>query len=223
MNVLDFIIKNSNACVAYTLEHLLIVGMALGIALLIGVPTGVLITRHEPIAKRVINVANIMMTIPSIALFGIMLPLLSPFGQGMGKIPAVIALVLYSQLPIIRNTYTAIKNVPPEIIDAGRGMGMSQWRLLKEVEIPMAIPVILAGLRTAAVMSIGIAAIAAYVGAGGLGVFIQQGIDQAYDAKVMAGAVLVSLLAIIVDAGTAGLERLATPRGIKVERKTGQQ
>ncbi|MFW5871347.1 MAG: ABC transporter permease [Verrucomicrobiota bacterium] len=222
MNVLQFIGQNMETCVDLTLEHLLIVGIALGIALLIGVPAGVLITRHEPIAKRVINVANVLMTIPSIALFGLMLPLLSPFGHGMGKVPAVIALVLYSQLPIIRNTYVAIKNVPPEIIDAARGMGMSQWFLLKEVEIPLAVPVILAGMRTAAVMSIGIAAIAAYIGAGGLGVLIQRGIDQAYNEKIMAGAVLVSLLAIIVDAGTAGLEWLATPKGIKVERKIGQ-
>ncbi len=222
MNVLRFISQNMERCIALTVEHLFIVGIALGIALLIGVPAGVLITRHEPIAKRVLNVANVLMTIPSIALFGLMLPLLSPFGQGMGKVPAVIALVLYSQLPIIRNTYVAIKNVPPEIIDAARGMGMSQWRLLKEVEIPMAVPVILAGMRTAAVMSIGIAAIAAYIGAGGLGVFIQRGIDQAYNEKILAGAVLVSLLAIIVDAGTAALEWFVTPKGIKVERKTGQ-
>ncbi len=222
MSVLQFIRQNIETCVELTLEHLLIVGIALGIALLIGVPAGVLITRHEPIAKRVINVANVLMTIPSIALFGLMLPLLSPLGHGMGKVPAVIALVLYSQLPIIRNTYVAIKNVPPEIIDAARGMGMSQWRLLKEVEIPLAVPVILAGMRTAAVMSIGIAAIAAYIGAGGLGVLIQRGIDQAYNEKIMAGAVLVSLLAIIVDAGAAGLEWLVTPKGIRVERKIGQ-
>jgi osmoprotectant transport system permease protein len=222
MTVVDFITQNYQRCIALTVEHLFIVGIALAIALLIGVPAGVLITRHEPIAKRVINVANILMTIPSIALFGLMLPLLSPFQHGMGKVPAVVALVLYSQLPIIRNTYIAIKNVPPEIIDAGKGMGMSQWRLLKEVEIPMAVPVILAGMRTAAVMSIGIAAIAAYVGAGGLGVFIQRGIDQAYNEKVIAGAILVSVLAIIVDAGAAGLEWLATPKGIKVARKVGE-
>ncbi|MFO7821264.1 MAG: ABC transporter permease [Lentisphaeria bacterium] len=223
MGPFNFIIENYERCITLTVEHLILVGLALGIALLIGVPTGILITRHEAIAKRIINAANILMTIPSIALFGFMLPLLSPFGQGMGKVPAVTALVLYSQLPIIRNTYTAIKNVPPELIDAGRGMGMSQWRLLKEVEIPLAVPVILAGLRTAAVMSIGIAAIAAYIGAGGLGVFIQRGIDQAYDEKVIAGAILVSLLAIVVDAGTAAFEKLATPTGIKVQRKTGQQ
>ena len=159
------------------------------------------------------------MTIPSIALFGLMLPLLSLFGHGLGKVPAVIALVLYSQLPIIRNTYVAIKNVPPAVVNAGRGMGMSNWQLLKEVELPLAIPVILAGLRTAAVMNIGIAAIATFVGAGGLGVYIQKGIDMVYDDMIVTGAILVSLFAIVVDGGMAGIERALTPKGIKIQRK----
>ncbi|MEJ2034235.1 MAG: ABC transporter permease, partial [Deltaproteobacteria bacterium] len=131
-------------------------------------------------------------------------------------------LVLYSQLPIIRNTYAAIKSVPPAVVDAGRGMGMSRWRLLREVELPLAMPVILAGLRTAAVMCIGIAAIAAYIGAGGLGVFIQQGIDQAYGEMILAGAILVSLLAILVDGAMAGLEKLLTPRGLKLQGRKGR-
>jgi len=139
--------------------------------------------------------------------------------MGLGKVPAVIALVLYSQLPIIRNTYTAIKNVPPSLVDAGRGMGMGKWKLLRELEIPLATPVIIAGLRTAAVMNIGIAAIATYIGAGGLGVYIQQGIARVYPEMIMSGAILVSLLAIIVDGGMALLERLATPEGIRVQRK----
>ena len=219
----EFVELYRDEIVKLTLDHILIVGVSLGIALLIGVPIGILITRHENLAKRVMNTANILMTTPSIALFGLMMPVLSVIDQGMGKVPAVVALVLYSQLPIIRNTYVAIKNVPPELIDAGRGMGMSQWRLLKEVEIPLATPVILAGLRTAAVMCIGIAAIAAYIGAGGLGVFIKDGISQTQDAQVVAGAVLVSLLAIVVDGTTAGFEWLTTPKGIRVQRKVSKQ
>jgi osmoprotectant transport system permease protein len=148
-----------------------------------------------------------------------MLPIIAVMGFGLGKFPAIIALVLYSQLPIIRNTYTAIRNVPPEVADAGKGMGMSQWRLLREVEIPIAVPVILAGLRTAAVMNIGIAAIAAYIGAGGLGVLISQGISRTYEEMIIAGAILVSLLAIIVDGAMALLERWVTPRGLKIQRK----
>lgn len=222
MNVLDFIRKNADWCWLLTLEHIWIVALSVFLATLIAVPVGIAITRNEEIAKKVINTANILMTIPSIALFGIMLPILSLVGHGLGKVPAVIALVLYSQLPIIRNTYIAIKNVPPELVDAGRGLGMSNWRRLKEIEIPLAVPVIIAGLRTAVVMSIGIAAIAAYIGAGGLGVLIQQGIMRVYEEMIVSGAILVALLAIFVDAAMALLENLVTPKGIKIGRKLGQ-
>ena len=222
MSVFDFIQKNSDRCWYLTWEHIWIVTFSVFLATLIAVPIGIAITRNEKVAKKVINTANILMTIPSIALFGIMLPILALVGHGLGKVPAVIALVLYSQLPIIRNTYIAIKNVPPELVDAGRGLGMSNWRRLKEIEIPLAIPVIIAGLRTATVMSIGIAAIAAYIGAGGLGVFIQQGIMRVYEEMIIAGAILVALLAIVVDAAMALLENLVTPKGIKIGRKLGQ-
>ncbi len=222
MNVLDFIRKNADWCWLLTLEHIWIVALSVFLATLIAVPVGIAITRNEEIAKKVINTANILMTIPSIALFGIMLPILSLVGHGLGKVPAVIALVLYSQLPIIRNTYIAIKNVPPELVDAGRGLGMSSWKRLKEIEIPLAVPVIIAGLRTAVVMSIGIAAIAAYIGAGGLGVLIQQGIMRVYEEMIVSGAILVALLAIFVDAAMALLENLVTPKGIKIGRKLGQ-
>ena len=219
MTTFAFISDNMNRVLYLTWEHIWIVGISLIIAMLIGIPLGVLITKYENLAQRVLNTANVLMTVPSIALFGIMLPIIAVMGFGLGKFPAVIALVLYSQLPIIRNTYTAIRNVPPEIADAGKGMGMSQWRLLREVEIPIAVPVILAGLRTAAVMNIGIAAIAAYIGAGGLGVLISQGISRTYEEMIIAGAILVSLLAIIVDGAMALLERWVTPRGLKIQRK----
>ena len=198
------------------------VGLSLIIATAIGVPLGILITKKENLAKRVINSSNVIMTIPSIALFGIMMPILAIIGQGLGKVPAIVALVLYSQLPIIRNTYVAIKNVPPSLRDAGKGMGMNKWELLKEVEIPIAVPVIIAGLRTAAVMNIGIAAIAAYIGAGGLGVFIQQGIDRVYPEMIVSGALLVSLFAILVDGLMAGVEHLLTPKGIQLEKRLAQ-
>jgi len=219
MSTLRFIVDNFDQVLYLSWEHVWIVGVALLIATPIGVVLGIVITKHDQFASKVLNGANILMTIPSIALFGLMLPVLSIVNMGLGKVPAVIALVLYSQLPIIRNTYTAIKNVPPSLVDAGRGMGMGKWKLLRELEIPLAIPVIIAGLRTAAVMNIGIAAIATYIGAGGLGVYIQQGIARVYPEMIMSGAILVSLLAIIVDGGMALLERLATPQGIKVQRK----
>ncbi|MBW1916691.1 MAG: ABC transporter permease [Deltaproteobacteria bacterium] len=222
MTSLYFIINNYKQVIYLTWEHLWIVGLALVIATFIGLPLGMLITRNRELARKVIDVANVLMTIPSIALFGLLLPVFSLVGHGLGKVPAVTALVLYSQLPIIRNTYTAIQNVPPAVVDAGRGMGMSRWELLKEVQIPMSLPVILAGLRTAAVMNIGIAAIAAYIGAGGLGVLIQQGIDRVYREMILGGAILVSLLALVVDGGMALLESLVTPRGVKIQRQRGR-
>jgi len=219
VSTLRFIVDNFDEVMYLSWEHVWIVGVALLIATPIGVVLGMVITKYEQFACRVLNGANVLMTIPSIALFGLMLPVLAIVNMGLGKVPAVIALVLYSQLPIIRNTYTAIKNVPPSLVDAGRGMGMGKWKLLRELEIPLATPVIIAGLRTAAVMNIGIAAIATYIGAGGLGVYIQQGIARVYPEMILSGAILVSLLAIVVDGGMAMLERLATPEGIKVQRK----
>ena len=222
MGVLDFLEKNFDQILFLTWEHIFMVGLSLIIGTAIGVPLGILITKKENLAKNVINVANVIMTIPSIALFGLMMPILATVGHGLGKVPAIVALVLYSQLPILRNTYVAIKDVPPSISDAGKGMGMSRWQLLKEVEIPVAAPVIVAGLRTAAVMNIGIGAIAAYIGAGGLGVYIQQGIDRLFPEMIISGAVLVSLLAILVDGLMAAVEHLLTPKGIQLEKRLAQ-
>jgi len=221
-SLIKYISENYSNIIFLTWEHILIVLIALFFAIMIGVPIGIFITKYENLAKKVINIANIFMTIPSIALFGIMLPLLSPFNLGLGKVPAVIALVLYSQLPIIRNTYVAIKNVNPAIVDAAKGTGLSRWRLLKEIEAPLAIPVIIAGVRTASVMSIGITAIAAYIGAGGLGVLIDQGISRYYTEMVVTGAIMVSILAIFVDGFMAALERISTPKGVILGRKLGK-
>ncbi len=217
MELLKFITENIDQAIFLTWEHIWIVFLSLFIAMATGIPMGIVITRNEVFAKKVLNSANILMTIPSIAMFGIMLPVLAPMGWGLGKVPAVIALVLYSELPIIRNTYIAIKNVDPALVDAGRGLGLTRWKLLKEVEIPLAIPVILAGLRTAAVMNIGIGAIAAYIGAGGLGVFIQQGIARSYEAMIITGALGVSILAILVDSLMALLQRTLTSQGLKIQ------
>ena len=219
MTILRFMENNADECLALTIEHIWIVSISLLVATAIAVPMGVYISQNDRMAKKVINGANVLMTIPSIALFGLMLPVLSLVGQGLGKVPAVIALVLYSQLPIIRNTYVGIQNVPRDLVEAGKGLGMNKWTRLKEVEIPLSIPVIIAGLRTAAVMNIGIAAIAAYIGAGGLGVFIQQGITRVYDEMIITGAVLVALLAVLVDTGMTLLERLLTPKGVKIRKR----
>jgi osmoprotectant transport system permease protein len=153
------------------------------------------------------------MTIPSIALFGVLIPLLSKIGQGIGYLPAVIAAMLYSQLPIVRNTYTAIRNVDPALRSAAIGMGMSTSQRLLRVEIPIALPVIIAGVRIAVVINIGVTAIAAYIGAGGLGTFISRGISQTDIRQLITGALALALLAIAADYGLLWLQRRLTPKG----------
>jgi osmoprotectant transport system permease protein len=183
---------------------------------LTGVPIGIAITQNQRAAEIVIYLASIIITIPSIALFGLMIPLLSTIGQGIGYLPAVLAILLYSQLPIIRNTYTAITNVDPALREAARGMGMTSVQRLSRVEIPLAVPVIMGGIRTAVVMNIGVAAIAAYIGAGGLGVLISRGITQTDSRQLIVGAIAVSLLAIIADYFLLWVQNRMTPKGIRV-------
>jgi osmoprotectant transport system permease protein len=179
------------------------------------VPIGIAITQNRKIADTVLYFAGMIMTVPSIALFGIMIPILSLIGQGIGWLPAVVAVFLYSQLPIIRNTYTAIDNVDPALREAARGMGMRPFQRLREVEIPIAVPVILAGVRTAVVINIGITAIAAYIGAGGLGTFISRGISQSDPRQLITGAIAVSILAVIADYGLLWVQKRLTPRGLR--------
>jgi osmoprotectant transport system permease protein len=188
-------------------EHLLLVGIAIAIAVGVGLPLGVLITRQTRLRRPILAVANVLQTLPSLALFGLLIPLV-----GIGAVPAIIALTLYSFLPIIRNTYTGITQIDPAIQEAARGMGMTEWQLLLQLEIPLALTVILAGVRVATVISIGIATIAAAIGAGGLGVFIFQGISVVNNQLILAGAVPAAGMALLADAVIGWLEkRLAVP------------
>ncbi|WP_369682445.1 ABC transporter permease [Alkalihalobacillus sp. LMS6] len=197
-----------------TMEHIMLVGLAIMIAIAIGVSVGIYLTVNETLAETVLAAASILLTIPSLALFGIMIPFFSIIGQGIGFVPALTALVLYSLLPIIRNTYTGIKNVDPNIIDAANGLGMKKMQRLIRVELPNGLPVIMAGIRTAVVLNIGIGVIAAFIGAGGLGSFIVQGISRGDMYSIVAGAVLVSLLAIIADTLLLFIQKWLTPKGI---------
>ena len=192
----------------------MLVGLAIMIAIAIGVSVGIYLTVNETLAETVLAAASILLTIPSLALFGIMIPFFSIIGQGIGFVPALTALVLYSLLPIIRNTYTGIKNVDPNIIDAANGLGMKKMQRLIRVELPNGLPVIMAGIRTAVVLNIGIGVIAAFIGAGGLGSFIVQGISRGDMYSIVAGAVLVSLLAIIADTLLLFIQKWLTPKGI---------
>jgi osmoprotectant transport system permease protein len=198
-----------------TVEHVMLVGAAVSVAIVTGVTLGILITQNKAMADRVLYVAAVIMTIPSIALFGLLIPVLSLIGQGIGYLPALIALILYAQLPIIRNTYTAIMNVDPALREAARGMGMTTIQRLWSVELPIALPVIVNGVRNAVVLNIAIAAIATYIGAGGLGTFISRGISQTDIRQLITGALAVSLLAIVADVGLLGLQRRLTSPGLR--------
>lgn len=215
MRIISYFFENLDRIGILTLEHISIVGVAVGLAILTGVPIGIAITQNQRVAENVLYAAAMIMTIPSIALFGLMIPILSLIGHGIGYLPAVIAVLLYSQLPIIRNTYTAISNVDPALREAARGMGMTSWQRLRMVEIPIAVPVIMAGVRTAVVINIGITAIAAYIGAGGLGELISRGISQSDARQLVAGAVSVSILAIIADFALLWVQKRLTPGGLK--------
>lgn len=198
-----------------TLQHLMLVSIAVGLAIVVGVPLGVLMTRFKWLAGPLQGAATVVLTIPSIALFGLMLPLYSKIGQGLGPLPAITAVFLYSLLPILRNTYLALTNVEPGIREAGKGIGMTFWQRLRMVDIPIAVPVILAGVRTAVVMNIGVMTIAAVIGAGGLGVLILNSISQSNMPMLVVGAVLVSLLAIAADLLLQWLQRALTPKGLR--------
>ena len=215
METLAFILANLPAIGERTLQHLSIVGVAVGLGILTGVPIGIAITQSKRAADAVLYVAAIIMTIPSIALFGLMIPILAKIGQGIGYLPAVIAVLLYSQLPIIRNTYTAVMNVDPALREAARGMGMTPVQRLREVELPIAFPIILGGVRNAVALTIGIAAIATYIGAGGLGRFIASGITQTDIRQLLTGALAVSLLAIVADVALLLLQRGLTSPGLR--------
>jgi osmoprotectant transport system permease protein len=215
METWRFLIDQGPETLKLAWEHAWVVAVAVTIAIFTGVPIGIWITFNRKAAEIVLYIAGIIMTIPSIALFGIMIPILSVFGYGIGTVPAIVALVLYSQLPIIRNTYAAIKNVDPSIIDAGTGMGMTRFQVLFKVQVPMALSVIFAGVRVAVVMSIGIGAIAAYIGAGGLGHYIFMGINQTYDAMINAGALCVAVMAIITDYIFGWIENRLVSKGLR--------
>jgi osmoprotectant transport system permease protein len=186
-----------------TLTHIGLTFISLLLAVLIGVPLGIFISRRTRFAGSVLGLAGILQTIPSIALLGVMIPLL-----GIGPRPAIVALFLYALLPIIRNTYTGIREVPETVIDAARGMGMSRSQRLFHVELPLAMPVLLAGIRTATVINVGVATLAAYIAAGGLGEFIFGGIALNNSNMILAGAIPAALLAILFDFLLSRLQKL---------------
>lgn len=205
MNFLQFMMTNRQQVLDLTIEHITLAGTATFLAALVGIPLGILITRVPQLSKPVLGSANIIQTIPSLALFGFLLP--APWiGERAGRL-AILALALYALLPLIRNTYAGIQGVDPAVVEAGRAMGLTDGQLLWQVELPLASGVIVAGVRIATVLSIGLATIAAAIGAGGLGEFIFRGLAMVNNQVILAGAVPAALLALLADFMLGRLER----------------
>lgn len=197
MSFWHFLKQNWPELLDLTRQHIVLVLIAIAIAVAIGVPTGILLTRHRSLRTPVLGIANIMQTVPSLALFGFLIPL--PFIGGIGARTALVALVLYSLLPIIRNTVTGILGVDPNVREAAVAMGMTGGQILRQVELPLAMEVIVTGIRVATVIAVGVTTIAAAVGAGGLGVYIFRGLRQYDNNLLLAGALMAAVLALLAD------------------------
>ncbi|MFC6201640.1 ABC transporter permease [Lactiplantibacillus nangangensis] len=190
-----------------TWQHLYISAIALALGIIVAVPLGVLLTRTKSISGFVMAIASMLQTIPAMALLALMIPFF-----GIGAVPAIIALFIYSLLPILRNTYLGLEDVNPALIDAAKGMGMTAWQSIIKVELPMAAPVIMAGIRLSATYVIAWAALASYIGAGGLGDFIFNGLNLYRTDLILGGSIPVIILALIVDWLLGKLEAAVTPR-----------
>jgi osmoprotectant transport system permease protein len=210
MNVWQFMLENHTEVLELTLEHLWLVGVSTLLAVLIGIPLGILIARWPGLNKPVLASANIIQTIPSLALFGFLLP--APWIGARADRLAILALLLYALLPLIRNTYTGIQGVDPSVVEAGRGMGMTNRQLLWQVQLPLAFSVIIAGVRVAVVISVGLATIAAAIGAGGLGEYIFRGLAMVNDSVILAGAIPAAVLALLADVSLGWVEKRLRPR-----------
>ena len=212
MSFLEFVAGRWSEILTLTLEHVVLVVISIVAGVLIAVPLGLAITRIPALSRPVLGFAGVIQTVPSLALFGLLIPL--PFIGGIGSRTAIIALVLYALLPILRNTVTGVRQVDPAILDAAKGMGMTDWQRLTLVEVPLALPSIFSGIRIATVVGVGLVTIAAAVGAGGLGSLIFRGLAMLDSRLLFAGAIPSAILALIADGGLALLEsRLVASRG----------
>jgi len=205
MNLLDFFASHRAEILQATLAHLFLVVVSMAIAIAIGVPLGMILVRRIRLRAMALGFASVLQTIPSLALFGFLIPL--PFLGGIGTRTAIVALVLYALLPILRNTVVGLTNLDPAVLEAAEAMGMTETQILVRVRFPLGLSVVLAGVRTATVITIGVATIAAAIGAGGLGTFIFRGVAMVSDAVILAGAIPAALLALAADAALGLLER----------------
>ena len=207
---MSFLFAHQREVATLTAEHLWLVGVSMAIAIIVGVPLGILLTRRPRWKTFVLGSTNVIQTIPSLALFGLLLPL--PWLGARADRLAIVALALYALLPIVRNTFVGITGISAPVREAAIAMGLTSSQLLWMVELPLASPVILAGIRVAAVITIGVATIAAAVGAGGLGEFIFRGIAMVDNSVILAGAIPAAIMALVADLALGGIEKLLTRR-----------
>ncbi|UBH12599.1 ABC transporter permease [Macrococcus armenti] len=211
--MLTFLQENQAELLQKTLEHISISLLSLLAAIIVAVPLGILLTKSEKLAKIVLSITSVLQTVPSLAILAMMIPFF-----GIGTVPAVIALFLYVLLPILNNTYLGIQSVNKDAKEAGRAMGMTQNQVLRMVQLPLAVPVIMSGIRLSAVYAISWATLASYIGAGGLGDFIFNGLNLYQPKLIIAGAVVVTILALVTDFILNYVEKLTTPNGLLVSK-----
>jgi len=205
----QFFVENGSTLVRLIWEHIYISAISLFLGIIIAVPVGIALTRAGRIADIIMNVVSVLQTIPSLALLALMIPIF-----GVGQTTAIVALFLYSLLPILRNTYTGIKGVNFDLVDAGKGMGMTDPQLIRKVELPQAAPVIMAGIRLSATYVISWTTLASYIGAGGLGDFIFNGLNLYIPELIIGGTIPVTILALIADFGLRTLENKVSPANV---------
>lgn len=210
MNFYEFLLRNRSEVFERSMEHIGLVGASMAIALVVGLPLGVALVGRTKLQRWVIGAANVVQTIPSLALFGFLIPV--PWIGGIGASTAIVALSMYALLPILRNTCIGIAEVDPAVIESARGMGMTPRQVLWQVQLPLAAPVLLAGIRVATAICIGITTIAAAIGAGGLGVFIFRGLAMVNNQVILAGAIPAAFLAIAADSGLGYFQRSSAKR-----------
>lgn len=210
-NFLELVSARQDMILDAFMEHMYLSFIAVAVGIVISLPLGIFVARYRKFAEPIIGVTAVFQTIPSLALFGFLVPIL-----GIGSTTALVALIIYALLPILRNTFTGITTVDQSIIEAGRGMGMTRTQILRQIELPLALPFIMAGIRTATVLTVGIATLATFVGAGGLGDIIYRGLQSYNNGLVLAGALPVAILAIGFDLILKWIEKRSTPKGLKM-------
>lgn len=209
---IDFVISRKDQIISLVIEHIQLTFIAVLLAIIIGVPLGIFITRKRSLAKPIIGFANLVQAVPSLALLGFLIPIL-----GIGSKPAILMVLLYSLLPILKNTYAAINNLNKDTMEAARAMGMTKTEMLLKVELPLSLPLIMAGIRISAVTAVGLMTIAAFVGGGGLGYLVFSGVQTVNSNMILAGAIPACILALVIDFLIGKIEDVVTPEGIAVD------